>query len=99
MDPATFDPAQADAAGGLLGLAEHHVIVYLPQPTSAFPDDQRAEFEAFFGGPVDAGFTLFGVGPDGDDADSWDDLTPLPAGAPIEVRMAPQDELQFPNVS
>ncbi len=99
VDPATFDPEQVDAAGGLLGMAEHHAIIYLAQPTSAIPEAERAEFEDYLGGPLDAGFTLFGVGPDGDDADSWDDITRLPADASIEVRMAPIDDLQFPNIS
>lgn len=98
IDPATFDPEQDDAGGGVLGMAEHHAIVYLAQPSWSFDEATRLEIEGFLGGPVDAGYSLYSIELDTDDEDPFDQLVPLPADGEINVRLAPYQDLLVPNI-
>jgi hypothetical protein len=73
------------------GIAEHHMLAYLPQTI-----DAASKIGQFLGGPTSPGYHLMAVIPGGTPSEP-ERLAEVPMTSDIDVRLAPIDELSLPN--
>lgn len=88
---ASLDPSSDLVHDPLLwGIAEHHMLAYLPDPI-----DANTMIAQFLGGVTAPGYHLMQDVPE--EASTPEHLVEVPMSTAITVRLAPMDQLQAPN--